>query len=150
MQCDLGVEFEQILYGIEWYWMVFQIPGLFCLYLTVEGGKKNMSKSNRFLSFQSNKWLFWCKALLNMHGLCLCVSDSVKIKSSTRSPNCLFTRLCCTAGEWSWLSSLPSLLYPAPPASPPWYPSRNSCHENYETKKCPSQPDSRKDLRVWA
>lgn len=136
-----------------WNWMVPDgLPNSrSVLYLSYcRRRKKNMSKSNRFLSFQSNKWLFWCKALLSMHGLCLCVSDSVKIKSSTRSPNCLFTRFCCTAGEWSWLSPLPSLLYPAPLASPPWYPSRNSCHENYETKKCPSQPDSRKDLRVWA
>lgn len=130
MQCDLGVEFGQILFGTGWYWMVLQTSGLFCLCLRVKGGK-NMSKSNTFLCFQSNKLLVWCKALLNMHGLCLCAPDSVKIKDSTRSLNSLLTGLCQAAGEWI-LSSLPSLLCPAPPAWPRWYPSRNSCH-NYVT-----------------
>lgn len=101
-----------------------------------------MNKLNRFFLLPKNKLVVvWLKLLLNMHRLCLHVSDSVKIKGSARNPSCLhwWPPLQCTdSGADSTFGSL----FPAQlPQSCLLGSPRNFCFENFKAKPCLSQPE---------
>lgn len=61
-------------------------------FFLVEKENKMWTNERDSSSFQNNKLqVVWFRLLLNMHRLCLHVSDSVKIKDSVRNPNNLYS-----------------------------------------------------------